>query len=129
MNLLLDTHAMLWWFANGPRLGTSARSHIADPGNAVFVSVASLWEVVVKCRVGKLKANIREVEQAVVRDGFKRLDITQAHLVTLENLPLHHRDPFDHLLLAQAISDGLAFVSDDAHAPLYGAQIIRCGGV
>ena len=127
MKLLLDTHTLLWWFQDDGRLGEKARSLISDPGNDVMASTVSLWEIVVKIRVGKLRADIGAIERAVVRDGFQRLPITRDHLATLATLPLHHRDPFDHLLIAQAITEDATFVSEDGHAPLYPVRLQPCG--
>lgn len=126
MRLLLDTHALLWWLADDGQLGARAREPIADPGNDVLVSIASLWEILVKRRVGKLEADIGEIADAIGRDGFTLLGIGIAHLRTLAGLPMHHRDPFDHLLIAQAIAEDAAFVSADRHAALYPVQVIPC---
>ena len=126
MKLLLDTHALLWWLADDRRLGQRPRTLIADPGNDILVSVASLWEIVVKLRVGKLEADIAAIEQAIVRDGFQRLAIKPAHLALLATLPLHHRDPFDHLLIAQAFDDDALLVSDDQNMPLYPVRLMTC---
>jgi PIN domain nuclease of toxin-antitoxin system len=128
MRLLLDTHALLWWLGDEERLGPAARAPIADPANEVLVSVAALWEIVVKQRAGKLQADIGAVEKAVQRDGFTRLAVTPAHLTTLATLPQHHRDPFDHLLIAQAITEKAVFVSEDRHAALYPVELLRCTG-
>jgi PIN domain nuclease of toxin-antitoxin system len=127
MKLLLDTHALLWWLADDQRLGSKARGLISDPRNDVLVSVVSLWEIVVKLRIGKLTVNIDSVERAIVRDGFERLAITASHLATLATLPSHHRDPFDHLLIAQAIAEDAALVSEDRHFTLYPARLEACG--
>ncbi len=127
MRLLLDTHALLWWLADDQSLGAQARALIADPANDVLVSVASLWEIVVKQRIGKLEAEITAIEQALQRDGLQRLAITPAHLAVLSGLPAHHRDPFDHLLIAQAVSEGATIVSDDRMMQLYKVPILACG--
>jgi PIN domain nuclease of toxin-antitoxin system len=126
MRLLLDTHALLWWLADDDQLGPRARELIEDPGNDVLVSVVSLWEIVVKVRVGKLEADIQEVADIVTRDGFALLDISTAHLVTLAKLPMHHRDPFDHLLMAQAIEEDATFVSQDRNASRYKVRLVTC---
>lgn len=125
MRLLLDTHILLWWLTDDPKLGAAAREAIADPANDVAVSVASLWEIVVKARIGKIEADIETIEAAIDDQGFERLGVARAHLTTLAGLPTHHRDPFDHLLIAQAIADDLLFVSDDRHVPLYPVQHMR----
>lgn len=127
MRLLLDTHALLWWLSDDAALGAKARALIADPANDVLISVASLWEIVVKVRIGKLVANIAAVGAAAQAEGFVTLDIRPPHLATLTALPSHHRDPFDHLLLAQAQAEGLAFVSADRNAPLYQVAHIPAG--
>lgn len=126
MKLLLDTHALLWWLADDPQLGTRGRALIADPGNEVIVSKVSLWEIVVKLRVGKLAADIAEITHAVQRDSFTLLDITVPHLRALSDLPMHHRDPFDHLLIAQAIAEAAVFMTEDRHAAAYPVQAIPC---
>ncbi|MCJ2092461.1 type II toxin-antitoxin system VapC family toxin [Methylobacterium sp. J-072] len=128
MRLLLDTHALLWWLSDSDDLGQQARALIADPGNDVLVSVASLWEIVVKVRIGKLQADIEDIDAALARDQFVRLDIRPAHLAVLGGLPKHpdHRDPFDHLLIAQAISEDATFVSEDRHAPRYPVRVATC---
>ncbi len=126
MRLLLDTPTLLWWLADDDRLGPRVRALIEDPGNDVLVSVASLWETVVKARVGKLEADIGEIVDAVEREGFTLLGIGAKHLLTLAGLPAHHRDPFDHLLIAQAIAEDAAFVSEDRNAPGYPVRVVAC---
>ena len=126
MKLLLDTHALLWWLADDPRLGADAKDMIADPANDVLVSVASFWAIVVKVRVGKLRAEIGAILKVCARDGFASLDITPSHLRTLANLPIHHRDPFDHLLIAQSIAEDASLLAQDARAANYPACVISC---
>jgi PIN domain nuclease of toxin-antitoxin system len=129
MRLLLDTHALLWWLGDDDRLGPRARRLIEDPGNDVLVSVVSLWEIAVKVRIGKLQADLKEITDAVRQEGFTVLDIATTHLLTLVGLPTHHRDPFDHLLIAQAITENAVFVSDDRNARHYMfLQLIACTG-
>jgi len=126
MRLLLDTHALLWWLADDDRLGPRARDLIEDPGNDVLISVVSLWEIVVKVRVGKLDASIEDILDAIEREGFTLLSIRGAHLLGLTDLPMHHRDPFDHLLTAQAIAEQATFVSEDQHACKYPVAHMTC---
>ena len=128
MKLLLDTNALLWWLSDDPRLGGAARDAIADPANDVLVSVASMWEIAVKLRIGKLEADIAAIGDAVARDGLALIGITPAHLAALVALPTHHRDPFDHLLIAQAIAEEATFVSGDRQAPAYPVSLLRCPG-
>jgi PIN domain nuclease of toxin-antitoxin system len=96
LKVLLDTHTLLWWLSDDDRLGASARELIGDPGNDILVSVASLWEIVVKVRIGKLTADVREIADAVAREGFILLNIGTTNLLALEGLPTFH--PFDHLI-------------------------------
>ncbi len=126
MRLLLDTHALLWWLANDAALGTQACKLVADPENEVLVSIVSLWEIVVKRRIGKLDVDIVDVARAIPRAGFSLLPISTVHLAELARLPLHHRDPFDHLLIAQAMAERATFVSEDRHTPLYTRRFVPC---
>ena len=124
MKLLLDTHMLLWWLADDARLGPEARELIADPANDVLVSAVSLWEIVVKARIGKLEADIGAILAAVSANGFTRLGVEDAHLRALRDVPRHHRDPFDHLLIAQAMAEGAAFCSADAWVGRYGVKMV-----
>jgi PIN domain nuclease of toxin-antitoxin system len=126
VKLLLDTHALLWWLADDKQLGRRARELIEDPGNDVLISTVSLWEIVVKTRIGKLHADIKEIADAVGREGFTMLDIAMTHLLTLVGLPMHHRDPFDHLLIAQSIAEDATFISEDRNAARYSARVMTC---
>jgi PIN domain nuclease of toxin-antitoxin system len=126
VRLLLDTHALLWWLNDDEKLGSRARGLIGDPANDVLVSAVSLWEITVKLRIGKLDADIEEILGILPDQGFQRLDITDAHLIALAALPVHHRDPFDHLLMAQALAEDAHFVSEDQNVPLYGVPFLTC---
>lgn len=115
MNLLLDTHALLWVLDDSPRLGSTARGLIAERINTVFVSIVSLWEIAVKMRVGKLEVDFGELVSVLPKTGFSILDLRLSHLSELITLPVFpdHRDPFDHLLIAQAKAEGLVILSAD----------------
>ncbi|MBV8911775.1 MAG: type II toxin-antitoxin system VapC family toxin [Acetobacteraceae bacterium] len=126
MKLLLDTHVLLWWLSDDARLGLQVRELIADPANDVLVSTGSLWEIVVKMRIGKLDADIAEICRAVQAGGFTLTNIGVVHLQTLAELPTHHRDPFDHLLIAQAISEDAALVSADETLGRYPVRLLTC---
>jgi PIN domain nuclease of toxin-antitoxin system len=128
VKLLLDTHALLWWLADDPRLGLAARELIADPANDILVSAAALWEIQVKVRVGKLQANVEVILAEMQNQGFELLNIAPAHLVALGALPLHHRDPWDHLLIAHAKAEGAVFMSEDGHTPDYAVNYVTCSG-
>lgn len=126
MRLLLDTHAVLWWLSDDVRLGSAARDLIEDPANDILVSTVSLWEIVVKARIGKLDANISDIMHAIDDQAFDMLDIRPTHLIELARLPAHHRDPFDHLLIAQCVAENLTFLSEDQHVPAYAIPFIAC---
>ena len=114
--LLLDTHAFLWWVNDSPELSAAARLAIADSGNACFLSLASCWEMAIKSSLGKLRLT-KPVERFVTEhlavNGFRLLNINLRHAAKVENLPFNHRDPFDRLLIAQAMTDKLTIVSAD----------------
>jgi PIN domain nuclease of toxin-antitoxin system len=126
LKLLLDTHALLWGLADDNRLGPRTRGLIVDRGNQVLVSIVSLWEIAVKIRIGKLEGNVSAIAKAAVDGGMELLGISVTHLTTLRRLPSHHRDPFDHLLIAQAISEDATFVSDDRHVSRYDVRRLSC---
>lgn len=118
MLLLLDTHAFLWWNADDPTLGPAARAAIADGDNLVFVSAATAWEIAVKRASGKLEAP-GNVTDWVREGGFIPLPIEIEHAVLSAELPDHHRDPFDRLLVAQAAIEELTLVTSDPEIPKY----------
>ena len=122
MNLLLDTHIFLWWRANEPRLGAEARTAISD-ADVVFVSVASAWEVAIKMSLGKLRLEGR-FGDGVDQSGFRPLPITFEHAEHVSSLPPHHRDPFDRLLIAQALSEGLTVVTGDRKFKPYKIPVV-----
>ncbi len=128
MKLLLDTHALLWWLTDDPRLGTQARKLMLDPATDLIVSTVSLWEILVQVRAGKLVADIGDILTEVRQQGFQVLTISPAHLLALTDLPMHHKDPFDHLLIAQAIAERATFLSEDADTPRYAVQHATCSG-
>lgn len=112
MHLLLDTHVLLWWLDDPLQLSESARAAIRDGGNVVCVSAATVWEIVIKKSLGKLDApdNLDEVLRA---SNFTPLAITVAHAQAVQSLPAQHRDPFDRMLVAQALSGGMTIVTRD----------------
>nr|WP_254511977.1 type II toxin-antitoxin system VapC family toxin [Komagataeibacter oboediens] len=123
---MLDTHALLWWLSDSDRLGDNAREIIADPAHDILVSVVSLWEIAIKIRIGKLDADINDILAAIPGEGFSLLQIQPEHLKILMSLPMHHRDPFDHLLMAQAQAEHATFLSEDGQMDYYSIKIIRC---
>jgi PIN domain nuclease of toxin-antitoxin system len=128
MRLLLDTHVLLWWQGDDPRLGSRVRALIADPDHQTVISWASLWEISIKYRKGKLDVSGAEVASEAVDDRFEFLDVNASHLAAYENLPkvAGHNDPFDHLLLAQAKVENIPLITADRHMTAYG---VRCVGV
>ncbi len=127
MNLLLDTHTFLWFVDGDPELSTRARILIQDPNNEVSLSVASLWEIAIKASLGKLTLAAPYellMPYVLTRTGFKLLGISLAHCITLGKLPMHHRDPFDRMIIAQGISEGLALLSKDTRFAQYPATVI-----
>ena len=116
MRLLLDTHALLWWLAGDEALSAAARAAIADDGNTVYVSAASTWEIATKHRIGKLPgvaAIAGDLEAAIHYHGFRGLPVTLRHGQEAGALPGPHRDPFDRMLIAQAIGEGMVLVSNE----------------
>ncbi len=128
MKYLLDTHVLLWWLNDDQRMGRVTRAAIADPSNDVFVSVASLWELTIKQRIGKITADVAHVASGLPNFGFTMLGVTVEHLSALRDLPSHHRDPFDLLLITQAITEDATFVSEDQVIGRYPVRLIRLSG-
>jgi len=109
-----------------PRVSEVTRSILADPSNESLISIVSLCEMLVKHRVGKLDVMLDLVPSELNRVGFTRLPLTERHLTVLVDLPFHHRDPFDHLLMAQAIAEDLTLVSEDQRVGDYLVRVMRC---
>jgi PIN domain nuclease of toxin-antitoxin system len=112
VTLLLDTHVLLWWLDDPGRLSKDARKAIRDGRNAVYVSAAVAWEIAIKKALGKLDAP-DDLEAALEASRFLPLPVTIAHALAVRSLPDHHRDPFDRLLIAQALHEGFRLVSRD----------------
>jgi len=125
MRLLLDTHAFLWWLAGDEALSVPARQAIADETNDVFVSAASAWEIATKHRLGKLpgvSAIVADLGAIIAEQSFIGLPINVRHGQTAGALPGPHRDPFDRMLIAQAMVDRLALVSNEDAFDAYGVR-------
>ncbi len=123
MRLLLDAHALLWWLADDPALSEGASRAIADPQSTVFVSAATAWEIAIKRALGKLDAP-SDLERQVELNRFEPLSITIGHAYAAGTLPRHHDDPFDRMLVAQAMAEQLAVVTRDTQIPLYGVSTL-----
>lgn len=124
MRLMLDTHVLLWWLQDSPRLGQKARALIADADHELMVSLASPWEISVKHRIGKMQESGAEVMAALDGQGVAVLDLKPGHLRVLEAMPLIHRDPFDHLIIAQALAERCVVITDDTQIPAYGVSCL-----
>jgi len=123
LDLLLDTHAFLWWLSDDPDLGPESRAHIERSSNSVFISAATAWEIAVKRASGRLVAP-GEIEQWIADEGFLELAIEVGHAVESAELPRHHKDPFDRLLIAQARSEDLTLVARDDEMEKYEVTIL-----
>jgi PIN domain nuclease of toxin-antitoxin system len=123
VRLLIDSHALLWWFEASPALSAPARAAMADAGNEVEISIAALWELTIKGSTRKLTLPV-DIETMVVGEGFSVLPITFKHLRRFGALPRLHRDPFDRMMIAQALSEGIPIASCDRAFASYGVQIV-----
>ena len=125
MRLLLDTHAYLWWLGGDAALPQRVRTLIGDLESLVLVSAASAWEIATKHRIGKLPgaaAIVSDIEASVRRQGFEPLAVTMRHGQRAGSLPGHHRDPFDRMLIAQAILEDCMMVSNESVFDSYGVD-------
>ncbi len=130
MKLLLDTHVVLWAITDSPRLSDPIRHDIADPRNTVFVSVVTLWEIAIKATlarrgIGAMPVGAREAHDLCRRAGYHVLAVSPEHAIAVERLPNLHADPFDRLLVAQALDEPLRLVTHDAAVAAYSDTIIR----
>ena len=123
MSILLDTHMVIWWLDDAPELPASVVGAIAAPDAAVLVSAISLAEISVKRAVGKLRAPL--IPDALLeQNGLEVLDFTASHARRMLELPLHHRDPFDRMLIAQALEGNHLFATIDRRASAYGVRVL-----
>jgi len=124
MNLLLDTHVLLWWLNDQPILSKKSRTAIAEGKNLVFVSAVVVWEIKIKEALGKLEipGNFKRVLES---QPFEMLDITVEHAHAVKDLPAHHRDPFDRMLVAQAKVEGFTLLTHDARLKKYKVSLME----
>jgi PIN domain nuclease of toxin-antitoxin system len=125
VRLLLDTHTLIWAVATPARLSPVARAAITDPRNAVFVSAATAWEIAIKHALGRLTFPVDRFDEEMAAAGFEQLPVRIGHGLAAGGLPRHHADPFDRMLIAQALIEGLTLVSDDAVFPAYAVPLLR----
>lgn len=127
MTLLLDTHSFLWFWWDDPQLSETAKQAICDATNRKLISTASCWEVAIKVSLKKLDLGAPHrgfIHQHMVRNNFELLQITDEHLAVLVDLPFHHKDPFDRMLIAQASYEQIPLVSADSQFDAYGVTRI-----
>lgn len=127
MRLLLDTHVLLWWLDDSPALGAEGRDLISLGANEVFVSAISAAEIAIKSSVGKLRVPA-DLEQQLEQNAFASLPLRIRHALAVEMLPLHHRDPFDRLLIAQARCEDLTLVTADRMFAAYDVPTVDPAG-
>ena len=127
LKLLLDTHALLWWWKDDARLSARAAAAIADDAHTVLVSAASAWEIATKYRIGKLpgaEVALRDFNDLIVADGFTHLAVSYQHALKAGGFDSAHRDPFDRMLAAQALIEGATLVTDDAVMNVFAAKCL-----
>ena len=127
MKLLLDTHTFLWFCQDDPALSANAKTLLEDARHLKLVSIASCWEIAIKAGLGKLtlgESSASYLTNALDRTGFELLPIDLSHATSVELLPLHHKDPFDRLLIAQAMPENVSLVSADSAFDSYGVNRI-----
>jgi PIN domain nuclease of toxin-antitoxin system len=128
MKLLLDTNALIWLLKGDEQLGQGARTAINDESNTVFVSAVSIYEMAVKIRIGKLTVDLASVVARIDESDIERMGIEDRHCLVMANIMAvpGHRDPFDLMLVAQAMSDGLTIVSGDRKLKDYPVKVMAC---
>jgi len=122
LKLLLDTHVLLWWWKDDPRLSRRAATAITDQANTVLVSAACAWEIATKHRIGKLpgaQSAVRQFNELIIADGFSHLAVSYRHALMAGGFDVDHRDPFDRMLAAQAIIEGASLVTADTTMKLF----------
>lgn len=126
MAYLLDTHALLWFLAGSPNLPASLKNLLKDPDQQIYTSLISFWEMAIKLQLGKLKLP-ESLEDLILKTRQVQIEIlplNPQHILTLQTLPLHHRDPFDRILLAQCQSESLTLISKDEKLDAYGIPLL-----
>ncbi len=127
MNLLLDTHAFIWWLTDQSHLSARSLQALMNNDNTVTLSVASIWEMTIKLKIGKLSVvgDLKDiVQQQVQVNRIQLLAISSVHALKTLDLPLHHRDPFDRMLIAQALSEEMTLITTDASMTAYGVNVL-----
>ena len=123
MRVLVDTHIVLWWLIDSRKLPEDAERIIKDKDNTIFVSAASIWEIAIKVTLGQIEADPFAIEAAIEPSGFVELPITGKHAAHISQLPLHHRDPFDRILVAQGLLEPMRLMTGDQVLAQYGEMV------
>ncbi len=127
LDLLFDTHSFIWWADEPVKLSRAALAALEDENNRLFISDASIWEMQIKVQLGKMKLKLplEDLIESQQRDNeVEILPIITEHILALDNLPFHHKDPFDRLLIAQGIIEGFTIVTMDSEFPAYPAKLL-----
>lgn len=127
MNLLLDTHTLIWYLDGDAQLSNTCQSYIEDSANVNFVSIASFWEIAIKLSLGGklgLSVPFEQLHQLVWQNNISILPIRFTHTAVVRSLPFHHKDPFDRLIIGQAMVEGMTILSRDGHFPVYGIPTV-----
>ncbi len=127
MRMLLDTHVLLWCLGADRRLDRKTAALVRSPASDVYYSAASVWELAIKASLGKFRGDLEELLEALSTEGFSELPVLARHAVEVSALPLHHRDPFDRLLVAQSRVEALRLYTDDAALARYGEHVVLLG--
>ena len=127
MNLLLDTHTLIWYLEGDEQLSETCRTHIDDPLNINFISIASFWEIAIKLSIGgklELSSSLEQLNQLVWQNNIAILPIQVGHTVVIRSLPFYHKDPFDRIIIAQAIVEDMTLLSRDGHFRSYPVRVV-----
>lgn len=126
MSFLLDTHAFLWFYSGDDKLPAKLRKTIEDSNQRCYISISSFWEIAIKMKTEKLilKATLRELSEFASENKIEIIPVELKHLETLVDLPFHHRDPFDRIIFAQAITENLTLISRDKIAKSYKVKVL-----
>ncbi len=124
MKIIIDTHILLWWVVNDRRLSQKARRLIENPKNNIIVSATSIWEIAIKQTLGRIKIDLKELEEAITANAFESLPVKLHHAVEVSELPPHHNDPFDRMLVAQCLVETAYLLTHDEHLHKYGKAVM-----
>ncbi len=124
MRVLLDTHILLWWLKDDSKLSTDAVNIIENPTNDILISAVNTWEIAIKKSMGRIQIDMNELLKSIKSSGLGVLDITVNHTCQVSNLPYHHKDPFDRMLIAQSIVEPMRLLTHDDTLIQYGEHVL-----